>query len=270
MTSDVDAPRLGKRFLGRLSDFAFGLFLVGFLTGWEILSRSGAISAVFFPAPSTILQEALTMSASGELFASISATLGRIGLGFMAGTLAAVLLGLWMGVSRSLRSFVDPIVACLHPIPKIAVFPLVMIFLGIGESSKVAVIALATFFPVMINTMEGVRGIDRVYLDVARSYGAVRWPSLLTRILLPGSLPFVLTGVRIGLNVALLVTIAIEIVAAEKGLGAIVWRAWETMRTEQMYVALLVISLIGVGSIMGLDALRKALAPWHEAGASSA
>jgi NitT/TauT family transport system permease protein len=150
----------------------------------------------------------------------------------------------------------------IHPIPKIAILPLLMIFLGIGEASRIAVASVAAFFPMLINTMAGVREINPIYFEVARNYGASR-RKLLTRVVLPGSLPLALSGLRLAANVTLLVTIAAEIVMAETGLGSLVWLAWETLRVELLYATLIVVSALGIGISTGLHAMRRALVPWQ-------
>jgi len=121
---------------------------------------------------------------------------------------------------------------------------------------------VTVFFPMLINTMGAVRQIDPLYFDAARNYGA-GFLKLLTRVLLPGSLPMVLSGLRLSLNIGLLVTIAVEIVAGDTGLGSVIWLAWEVLRTEALYASLLVVSLLGIGFRLLVDALFRVLVPWH-------
>ncbi len=171
-------------------------------------------------------------------------------------------LGLLMGWSKRLRRVFDPIVAASHPLPKIAVLPLLLIILGIGESAKITAIALAAFFPMLINAMAGVQEIHPAHFELARGYGANRLQIFL-RVVLPASLPMVMAGVRLAMNVAWLVTIAVEIVAASSGLGSMIWMARETMHTEEIYAALVVISLIGVCANWVLRELTLRLIPWQ-------
>ena len=161
-----------------------------------------------------------------------------------------------------MRRIIDPLVAALHPIPKIAVLPLIMIVFGIGESSKIVSVAVAVFFPVLINTMAGVLQISPIYFEVAKNYGASLF-RVLTRVVVPGSLPMVLTGMRLALNVALVVTIAIELVAAQEGLGDMIWFAWETLRTEELYVSLAVTAALGISFNVLLQYLTARLVPWQ-------
>ncbi len=152
--------------------------------------------------------------------------------------------------------------AAAHPIPKVAIFPLLLIIFGIGESATVAVAALGAFFPLLINAMAGVQEIHPLHFEVAENYGA-RPLQVFTRVVLPGSLPLVLTGLRLAINTTLLLVIAVEMVGARQGLGALIWFGWETMRTEELYSSLVVIVLLGLGFNLLLLALLRLLIPWQ-------
>jgi ABC-type nitrate/sulfonate/bicarbonate transport system permease component len=238
------------------------LIVASALLVWEWSVRSGRLSALFFPPPSTIVATIARLLTSGELATHARATLVRVALGFALGGVPGLLLGLAMGWSRSLRAALDPLVAAAHPLPKIAVLPLIMIIFGIGESSKIVAIAVGTFFPMLINAMAGVRQISPIHFEVAKNYGAS--PSkVLTRVVIPGSLPLVLVGARLALNVALLFTIAIELVSAPEGLGEMIWFAWQTLRTEELYASLAVIGALGIVFNLLLQLLGRRLVPWH-------
>jgi len=229
---------------------------------WEWQVRIGGLSALFFPAPSTIARTLARLVTSGELETHLSATLSRLFLGFALGGLPGLILGLAMGWSRRLRAIIDPLIAAAHPVPKIAVLPLIMIIFGIGESSKIVVVAVAVFFPMLINTMAGVRQISPIYFEVAKNYGASLF-KVLTRVVVPGSLPLVLTGTRLALNTALVLTIAVEVVAAQEGLGEMIWFAWQTLRTEELYATLIVIAALGISFNLILQRLTARLVPWQ-------
>jgi NitT/TauT family transport system permease protein len=229
---------------------------------WEWRGRAGGLSALFFPPPSTIILTLGRLLTSGELATHLSATLSRLFVGFALGGLPALILGLVMGWSRRLRLVLDPFIAAAHPIPKIAVLPLIMIIFGIGESSKIVVVAVAVFFPMLINTMAGVRQISPIYFEVAENYGAGLF-KVFTRVVVPGGLPLVLTGARLALNTALVLTIAVELVAAQEGLGEMIWFAWQTLRTEELYASLIVISALGISFNLILQRLTARLVPWQ-------
>jgi NitT/TauT family transport system permease protein len=192
----------------------------------------------------------------------LRATLSRLFLGFALGGFPGLILGLAMGWSHRLRRIIDPLIAALHPIPKIAVLPLIMVVFGIGESSKIVSVGIAVFFPVLINAMAGVRQISPIYFEVAKNYGASLF-RVLTRVVGPGSLPLVLTGMRLGLNTALVLTIAVEVVSAQVGLGEMIWFAWETLRTEELYATLIVTAGLGIGFNVVLQHLTARLVPWQ-------
>jgi NitT/TauT family transport system permease protein len=229
---------------------------------WEGLSRGGAIPALYFPAPTVILSTLIELAGSGELWGHLRLTLSRVLGGLIFGGVPGLLLGLAMGASPRLRAAVDPFIAALHPIPKIALLPLIMVIFGIGETSKVIVISVAAFFPMLINTMTGVRQLNPIYFEVAENYGASR-AQLFRRVVLPGSLPMALSGLRLALNLALLLTIAVEIVASHQGLGALVWRSWEVLRTDVLYASLVVTALLGVSFSQLVHFLTLRLVPWQ-------
>jgi ABC-type nitrate/sulfonate/bicarbonate transport system permease component len=238
------------------------LIVVTGLIAWEWSVRSGRLSALFFPAPSVVIMTIGRLLGSGELAVHTRATLLRVACGLVLGGVPGLLAGLAMGWWRPLREALDPLVAAVHPLPKIAILPLIMIIFGIGESSKIVAIAVGTFFPMLINAMAGVRQISPIHFEVAKNYGAS--PSkVLTRVVIPGSLPLVLVGARLALNVALLFTIAIELVSAPEGLGEMIWFAWQTLRTEELYASLAVIGALGIVFNLLLQLLGRRLVPWH-------
>ncbi len=238
------------------------LLTVALLALWEVWARTSESASLLFPAPSVIGAVLVREASGGELLRTLGATLGRLVSGLVLGGVPALLLGLAMGFSPRVRVAVDPLVAAAHAVPKIAILPILMILLGLGEAPKIAVVAAAAFFPLLISTMAGVRHISPIHFEVAHGYGAstarVFW-----RVLVPGSLPQILSGTRLAYNAALLVTIALEIVAARNGLGATIWLAWQTMRIEELYAALAVTSLLGVGFNAVLAVAGKRLVPWH-------
>ena len=244
------------------------LVAVGLLVTWEALARFGVLKPVLFSSPMVIGKTLVTSFVSGEMAGHTLATLTRTTAGIALGAIPGLLLGLAMGWSGGLRRALDPILAALHPIPKIAILPLLMIFLGIGEASRIAVASVAAFFPMLINTMAAVRAINPIYFEVAQNYGASRY-RLFSRVVLPASLPLVFSGLRLAANVTLLVTIGAEIVMADQGLGALVWLSWETLRVELLYATLVVIAALGIGLTGGLRLIRRAVLPWQvDAGAS--
>jgi len=229
---------------------------------WELVVRSHIISVFYFPAPSFIAETLWKLLSNGTLVAHLQATLLRLFTALLIGSLPGLLLGLVMGWSRHLREIVDPFIAAVHPLPKIALLPLIMVIFGVGDTSLVIVAAAAAFFPMLINTMAGVRHINPIYFEVARNYRASR-SKIFKRVVVPGSLPAILTGLRLAVNTTLLVTVAVEMVSSHRGLGAMIWMTWNTMRVEEIYVALLVITALGIIFTRFLQYLTSRLTPWH-------
>jgi NitT/TauT family transport system permease protein len=217
---------------------------------------------LFFPAPSVIGRTIVEQTVEGSLPQNLLATLTRVGLGLLFGGTAGILLGLAIGASRRLRVIIEPFIAATHPIPKIAILPLILILMGIGESTKVFVAAMGAFFPLVINTAAGVRQIHKIYFEVAQNYGASRTKVLL-RVILPGSLPAIMTGLLLATNITLLLTIAVEMVTARDGLGATIWLAWQTMRSENLWASLVLITLLGIGFNLLLRQLTRLFIPWQ-------
>jgi len=238
------------------------LILAFMLIVWEWLIRSGAISPLFFPAPTAILRTLGRWLTSDEMFPHLGMTLFRVFLGFALGGLLGLIVGLIIGWSRRISVVVDPFIAATHPIPKIAILPLIMLVFGIGEISKLILIAIVAFFPMLINTAAGVRQINPVYFQVVESYGAspIR---VFARIVIPGCLPLILTGVRLSLNISLLITIVVELVAAQRGLGTLIWSAWQTLRTEELYASLVIAAALGVSLNFLLQYVQKRMIPWE-------
>jgi len=234
---------------------------------WEIGGRMGLISPLFFPKPSTIVQTLYKTIITGEILTDLGATFSRLSIGLLIGGSCGLLLGLVMGWSRPLQVVIDPIISALHPIPKLAIFPLILVVFGIGEASKIAIVAISTFFPMLINTMAGVRQISAIHFEVAENYGANRFHTF-THVVVPGSLPLILVGGRLALNTALVLTIAVELLTAREGLGAMIWLAWETFRTEELFASLIVIALLGFSFNRILSYMQKRFLPWHVASTS--
>jgi NitT/TauT family transport system permease protein len=166
-----------------------------------------------------------------------------------------------MGIWNPMRAVVKPLSAATYPIPKSSILPLILLIFGLGEMSKIVMVAIGVFFPVAINSTAGVLQINKAYMDVGKSYKASSWNTFWT-IALPGALPFIMTGVRLGAGLGLVLIAVAEMVGAKSGLGYMIWSAWETFSVEQMYVGLMMFALLGFALSWGLDALERWLIPW--------
>ena len=227
----------------------------------EVLVRAGVLVSLFLPAPSTVLASLGQLISSGALTAHLSTTLARILGGLFFGVSVGVGLGLLAGTSQKLRRVVDPVVAALHPIPRLAFFPLLIVVFGIGESSKIAAVSLGAFFPMFLNTVAGVKAMNPVHLDLGRNYGA-NPRQMFSHVLLPGAMPLILTGLRLSANTAFHGTIGVEMVGSRTGIGAALWLSWQTFRIDQLYALLVVIALIGIGLASLIRGVSNRTAPW--------
>jgi NitT/TauT family transport system permease protein len=228
---------------------------------WEISGRLGFLNPLFFPVPSLIFMTFFSMMGSGEIAENLSITLFRVFFGFLLGTVPGIIIGMVMGATDKVRLLLDPLVSATYPIPKLAIFPLLMVIFGIGEVSKIVAIALGCFFLALINSMAGVRNINRVYFDVAKNYGASK-KQLFTKVMLPASLPMIFAGIRLALGTSLLVVVGLEFVSANKGIGALIWYAWETFEIEKLYVGIFICALLGIFSTFALKKAEEHIVPW--------
>lgn len=248
------SPRGRDRLIGILSP-------VILLLAWEGVVRAGWLDPRFFPAPSSIAAAFVGLARSGELWRNLSASLGRLFWGYLLGGVPALLLGLAMGLYRPVRAFVDPLVAATYPIPKSAILPLMLLVFGLGEASKVAMVALGIFYPLLINTTAGVLEIERIHLDVGKNFGASGWQTFRT-IALPGAAPLIMAGLKLGVGMGLILIAIAEMVGAQNGIGYMIWNAWQLMSVDTMFVGLVVIAVLGFAFSYALDELERFLLPW--------
>jgi ABC-type nitrate/sulfonate/bicarbonate transport system permease component len=228
---------------------------------WEVAGQLKLIDVRFFPPPSSIVHQIGVLIASGELVANTLASLRRLALGMLLGGVPALFLGLAMGISRPLRAAIDPLVSATYPIPKSAILPLVLLIFGLGEMSKVVMVALGAFYPILINTVLGVVNLDKVYLDVGHNYRANRWQVFRT-IALPGALPSIMAGIKLAMGMSLILIAISEMVAANDGIGYMIWNSWQVLTVDTMYVGLLVIAILGFLFSLALDEIERMLIPW--------
>ena len=253
-----ERARLNARRRERLMSIASP---IGLMLAWELAARFNIIDVRFFPAPSSIIAVLIRMAASGELLENVLISLQRITLGFLLGGVPAIVLGIAMGISRPLRALVDPLVVGTYPIPKSSLLPLILLIFGLGEMSKVVMVAIGVFYPMAINATAGVLQISPIYLDVGKSFKASRWDTFRT-IALPGALPFIMTGVKLGAGLALILIAVAEMVGAKSGIGYMIWSAWETFAVAKMYVGLFVIALIGFAISFLLNEIERWVIRW--------
>jgi ABC-type nitrate/sulfonate/bicarbonate transport system permease component len=253
-TASTMSPRTRDRLLSIISPLAL-------LTLWEVCARFGVIDTRFFPAPSSVIATMIEMLKTGELVTHTAVSMQRLLYGAIIGGVPALILGIAMGLNRPIRALFDPLVAATYPVPKSAILPLALLIFSLGEGSKIFMVAIGVFFPVAINTTTGVLEINKIYLDVGRNFKASRWNTFWT-IALPGALPVIMTGFKLGIGIGLVLIAVAEMVGAKSGLGYLIWSAWSTFAVEQMYVGLFVIAIIGYLITLGLNELERIIIPW--------
>lgn len=230
---------------------------------WEILASLHAIDVRLLSCPSKIFQTLIPLIVSGDLLYNTWVSVQRVLWGFLAGSIPGILLGISMGLSPFIRSAFEPMITATYPIPKLALMPLILLIFGLGETSKIFTIAIGVFYLVVINTMAGVLDIDKIYLDVAKNFKASRFNFYLT-VALPGALPMIFAGLKLGMGMALILIVAAELSAAKAGVGYMIWRAYDMFDIEQMFVALITLSILGYLFSLCLDRIERFVLPWKQ------
>ena len=229
---------------------------------WQLAVSSGFLDYRFVPSPLEIVDTFVAMTLSGELLGHIEISLFRIIAGFTVGVGAGTLVGLTMGVFRPVRAALTPVVAALFPIPKLALLPVLILFFGLGETSKILVIAVGVFFIAVINTVSGVLDIDRIYLDVAKNLG-VEGRAFYLNVAIPGALPAIIAGAKISVGVSFLLIVAAEFVGASSGIGYLIWSSWQSFALDRMFVGLVVLAALGYVSTMLVEFLEARILVWR-------
>jgi len=229
---------------------------------WQGASSSGLLPALFMPAPSAVLRALEQLLMSGKLVQHLTASLQRIGLGWALGSLGGLAIGVAMGIFSIARAIGLPVTAALFPIPKIALLPLLILWFGIGEPSKVATIALGVLFPTVIATYTAIDGVPRNLIRMAQSFGvppaAVVW-----KVAMPGALPGILAGFRITSSIALILVVAAEMIGADHGIGAFILAAGNLMQTDQLLAGVAMLSLLGLTISYLLGWLERRALRWR-------
>ncbi|TQN43813.1 NitT/TauT family transport system permease protein [Blastococcus colisei] len=252
-----------RRFTGRTRDNLLAVATpVLLLALWELLAQTGVIDTRFFPAPSRIFERMLDLMATGQLLDHMLASLQRLFIGFWVGLIPALILGVIMGLSRPVRAAFSPLVSGTYPIPKSALLPLILLIFGLGESSKIVMVAIGVFYPVVMNTMAGVMQVAPIYYDVANNYGASKW-QVFRSVAVPGAMPNIMTGIELGAGLGLILIAIAEMVGATSGLGFMIWNAWQLFSVETMYVGLLVIAIIGYLLSVVIGLVARLVMPWR-------
>jgi ABC-type nitrate/sulfonate/bicarbonate transport system permease component len=255
------AGHRGRNMLGAVARY-YPVFLIFLI--WEVLSRLNMLDPMFMPpledVARTFYQEVFV---THELLGHIEISFMRAGAGLGLAAVVGIAAGILMGRVRAVESFLDPLISALFPTPKLALFPLMMIFLGIGDASKIALIFLGCFFPIVINTYTGVKNVDKFFVWNALTKGASQ-RQLIWHVIIPASLPFVFAGLRVATSTAFLLIVASELIAANDGLGYLIMFAERSFDPALMWCGILVIAAMGFTVDRLLLALGARLFIWQD------
>ncbi len=262
----MDAGLRGTRLpRGRALALRLGA-ITAFLALWSLLSGAVVVlklfNPIFLPGPWLVLGNVLDMAVRGPLWIHLAATLERVAMGFGVGAALGVALGLAAGHLTPVGNVVEPLVEVLRPIPPLALLPMFIVWVGIGEASKIGFITYATFFPIFLTTVTGVRQIDPLLVRAAQSLGA-RGVALFTRVILPAALPDILTGLRLGVALAFFVIVISEFIGAEHGLGYLINDGRNFFLVPQMLGAAVVLGLLGYAGNGLVRLLERRLTRWQ-------
>ena len=247
--------RLLPRLLGLLG-------IAAVLGAWELAGRTGSLNPVLMPRPLLVAQTLWQILASGEFLGPLGHTLLLFAVGYGLACLIGITLGLLMGASPAIYGLLEPLVELIRPLPKSALVPALFLFLGIGSTTMVTVVVLAAIFPVLINTLQGVRGIDPVLLDTARTFQCSRLRTLLS-VVLPAAMPMILAGMRVGLGLGLVLVILAEMLAGESGLGYLILDLQRSFQIREMYAWIAILAAVGGSLALLFDWTDKRLVPWR-------
>ena len=240
--------------------------MAGFVALWSAAAGLVVLlrlfNPIFLPGPWLVLGSLAELAVKGQLWGHVAATLERVAIGFGTGAALGVALGLAAGYLAPIRNVVEPLVEMLRPIPPLAVLPLFIVWVGIGEPSKIGFITYATFFPIFLTTLTGVRQIDPLLLRAAQSLGA-RGVALFTRVILPAALPDILTGLRLGVALAFFVIVISEFIGAEQGLGYLINDGRNFFLVPQMLGAAVVLGLLGYAGNGLVRLLERRVTRWQ-------
>jgi NitT/TauT family transport system permease protein/sulfonate transport system permease protein len=235
---------------------------IAFFGAWEALSRSGLVNDVMLPAPSTIVESGWSLVTTGELPRHFAASLWRAVVGFISGSVLGILLGVAMAQLPLLNAAINPLMQMFRAVPSLAFVPLAIFWFGIGEASKIFLVAWGVFFPVWVNTYLGVRDTNPLLSRAAASLGARGWRKFVF-VVIPGALPFIIAGLRVSLSVALVLLVAAELTGAAFGVGYLIQMSQQVFRVDQMFVGLIVLGAMGFFADWAFEVGIRRLLPWY-------
>lgn len=242
--------------------FERSIALVVFVLLWEFLPRLGIVSAAYLSPPSQVAFAIVKLFQSGDVWMHLGASAWRSLSGLLIAVAGGVICGVTLGWFRRAERIIDPLYQLLRQVSAFALFPVFMLFLGIGESSKIAIIVWAAFWPVLLNTISGVKQVERIFVDCARSMGASQG-FIFAKVVLPAALPQILTGVRLAGAYSITALVAAEMIGARSGLGFYTLNSQETFQIPDMYAGIVLLALFGLLINKSLSLLERRLLRWR-------
>jgi sulfonate transport system permease protein len=253
-----------KSISGRRRERVLGLLLpVCLLVVWELVTRWHWIKPVFLPAPREVVVAFYDMVVNQGLWTDFRVSATAVAEGFFLGGVLGLLAGFASGLSRTVEQLLGPTLNSLRQVPTLAWLPLIVLWAGAGTFAKSVIIGKAVFFPVFLNTLQGIRGVPQEYIEVARVFAYPRW-LLVRRVILPSALPSILVGLRYGAGLAWAFVIAAEMIGSRFGLGYLLMRSQELLLTAQLFVVIIIIGAVGFGVDLGLRRIETRLLRWRK------
>lgn len=241
------------------------LVIAAVLLLWEVMVRLNGIQPIYLPAPSSILRYLVAMLLDGSLPYHLGVTFVRIMVGFLVAATSGILVGVIMGMSPLAARIVDPWIGALYPLPKISLIPLLIIWLGTGESYKIVISAVTAFFPVVISTFAAIRQVDTGLIKAAKDLGASPHQRQI-KVVIPASLPGIFSGLHLGMGVTIIMVVAAEMIggSSDSGMGYLLVHAGQVMETEKVFAALIALAVFGAVLTSVQKRLDRLVAPWAD------
>ena len=255
-------PFVGKGFRPESHHWVGYLVFTSIIAAMELGTNSGVISPLTLPKPSDVLATIIELYNSGMFFKHLMPSISRLIVGSLIGISLGITIGTLIGLFSYIRSGLVPLVAAIFPIPKIALLPLFVIWFGIGEGSKYALIALGSFTPTVVATYGAVDNVDRTLIRMGQSFG-LSWVSIVRKIVLPGAMPGILSGLRISLAISIILLVAAEMLGAEFGIGAYILEAGSLYDLERLFAGVTILSVFGVTVSVLVGMLEQKILKWR-------